>query len=81
MTTTRSSSGEVHCLLCGRCLAEIESDPDGVLHLRRFAGADRAQAMVRVVHGKLHCGRCGGRAFVEWDLVPTGSVGRVGAAA
>jgi hypothetical protein len=60
--------GEVHCIACGRCIADIELRADGRLYLNPPAGAGRDMA-VRVAGGRLHCARCGGRAFVEWDLL------------
>jgi hypothetical protein len=71
MNSTQTTYGEVHCLLCGRCLADIATGPDGRLRLRRTRSAGEPKDMVRLVRGKLHCARCGGRAFVEWDLLPT----------
>ncbi len=63
--------GEVHCLLCGRYLADIEAGPAGQLRLRRPKQGERAAGTVS--GGRLHCGKCGGRAFVEWDLLFSGS--------
>ena len=57
--------GEVHCMLCGRCVADIEVREDGRLHLSSPRSSEDGRIKVRVVAGKLHCGRCGGRAFVE----------------
>ena len=69
MSTSHPTQGEVRCLLCGRCLAEVRTGEDGRLHLRRISGQDPRDT-VRMVRGKLQCARCGGRAFVEWDLMP-----------
>jgi hypothetical protein len=60
MNTMQSEQGEIHCLLCGRYLADIRTTSEGQSRLRR--------ALVKLVGGRLHCARCGGRAFVEWDL-------------
>ncbi|MFN8559834.1 MAG: hypothetical protein U0531_21620 [Dehalococcoidia bacterium] len=65
------SYGEIRCLLCGRCLADVESAADGRVILRRSANTDGPRTTVRMVRGRLHCARCGGRAFVEWDLMTT----------
>lgn len=69
MSSVHPTYGEVHCLLCGRCLAEVRTGDDGRLHLRRIPGQDPNES-VRLVRGRLQCARCGGRAFVEWDLMP-----------
>lgn len=60
--------GEVRCLLCGRYLCDISSE-DGRMRLldRKHAGGGREN--LKLVRGKLHCARCSGRAFVEWDLL------------
>lgn len=69
MKDRRSSHGELRCLLCGRCLANIERDAAHQLHLRQATGSAHPRVTVKVLRGKLHCARCGGRAFVEWDLM------------
>src|SRR4051812_16659729 len=58
--------GELHCLSCGRYLADVaEASPD-VYRLLPVAGAPRAK--VRLREGRPFCSLCGGRAFVEHDL-------------
>jgi hypothetical protein len=71
MNETNAEYGEVHCMLCGRHLADIRSHEDGKLQLLRPRNGAVA-ATVRVAAGKLTCTNCGGRAFVEWDLLPSG---------
>jgi hypothetical protein len=68
MNATRVEQGEIHCLLCGRYLADIRSGGDGSVRLSRAPHGGHPQDMVKLVSGRLHCARCGGRAFVEWDL-------------
>ncbi len=80
MSSVQPTYGEVHCLLCGRCLAEVRTGDDGRLHLRRVAAQDPRDT-VRIVRGKLQCARCGGRAFVEWDLMPASRPNGAGVAA
>ena len=69
MTATLTERGELHCLLCGRYLADVEAHADGKVHLRRPPQVRDLNDVVRIVDGKLHCTHCGGRAFVEWDLL------------
>jgi hypothetical protein len=71
MSDTNIEHGEIHCLLCGRYLADICHGADGSLRLLRAPHGEQPQTMVKLVGGRLHCARCGGRAFVEWDLVAT----------
>jgi hypothetical protein len=68
MTTIQSEHGEIHCLLCGRYLADIRTGSDGQSRLRRAPHGEHPATMVKLMGGRLHCARCGGRAFVEWDL-------------
>lgn len=71
MHETQVEQGEVHCLLCGRYLADIRYGGDGSLRLLRAPHGDRLQDTIKVLGGRLHCARCGGRAFIEWDLTAT----------
>jgi hypothetical protein len=68
MNDTRTEQGEIHCLLCGRYLADIRAGVDGRMRLSRAPHGEHPQDTVRLVNGRLHCARCGGRAFVEWNL-------------
>jgi DNA-directed RNA polymerase subunit RPC12/RpoP len=57
--------GDVHCLNCGRALAEVvRNQDDGKLYLRPTSNQSNVQV---IVAGRrlLRCRRCGGRAFVE----------------
>lgn len=56
-------TGEVHCLACGRYLADVAEGSDGILHLLPIIGARRP--LVDLRQGRPFCSRCGGRAFVE----------------
>jgi hypothetical protein len=63
--TERTPIGDVHCLNCGRSLAEVVRKPeDGKLALRPAIHQSDVQV---VVAGKrlLRCRHCGGRAFIE----------------
>ncbi len=64
-----NQQGEVRCMLCGRYVADIEVRDGGRLHLSSPRNSQDDRITVRVVAGKLHCGRCGGRAWVEWDML------------
>lgn len=63
--TATPISGEVHCLACGRYLANVAEGSDGILHLRPIIGECRPQVELR--QGRPFCSRCGGRAFVETE--------------
>ncbi len=73
MNILRSQYGEIHCLMCGRYLADIEADANGRMKLGRARNGENPARSVWVKAGRLHCARCGGRAFVEWDLMPSGA--------
>ncbi|MHB8578018.1 MAG: hypothetical protein ACYDCQ_22120 [Dehalococcoidia bacterium] len=60
-------SGEVHCLTCGRYLADITEGEGSKLRLLPVYGHARHQVELR--QGKPFCRHCGGRAFVEYDVV------------
>ncbi len=67
--------GEVRCLLCGRYLADITLLEDGRLVLHRPPHGDDPARTLRLRGGALHCRKCGGRAFIEWELMPVGQAG------
>jgi hypothetical protein len=71
MTEHQGEFGEIRCMLCGRHLADIQAHEDGRLQLMRPNAGAKSRASVRVDGGRLHCTHCGGRAFVEWDLLPS----------
>jgi hypothetical protein len=58
-------TGEVHCLACGRYLANVAEGTNGILHLRPINGERRPLVALR--QGRPFCSRCGGRAFVETE--------------
>lgn len=60
MATNRA---DVTCLNCGRYLGEIENAGGRLRMLRRGTGG----VAPRVMGGSLRCGRCGGRALIEWS--------------
>ncbi len=65
LSTDQGPIGDVHCLNCGRTLAEVTRKPDdGTLHLRPTTNQSNVQV---IVAGRrlLRCRHCGGRAFVE----------------
>jgi hypothetical protein len=65
LSTDQGPIGDVHCLNCGRALAEVVRDlDDGKLHLRPTSNQSNVQVMV-AGRRLLRCLRCGGRAFVE----------------
>lgn len=64
MATARA---EVTCLNCGRFLGEIENAGGRLRMLRAGTGG----ITPRVAGGHLRCGRCGGRALVEWGAETT----------
>jgi hypothetical protein len=67
--------GEVRCLLCGRYLADITLLEDGRLELHRPPHGETPDQTLCLRRGALHCRKCGGRAFIEWELMPAGQVG------
>lgn len=62
--------GEVHCLNCGRTLAEAIRNPlSGKLRLR--PALNQASVQVELTERReLRCGRCHGRALVEPLIQP-----------
>ena len=57
--------GEVHCLNCGRSLAEVVRDGStGKLRMQPSLNQTHVQVLVAGRH-LLRCARCRGRAFVE----------------
>jgi hypothetical protein len=57
--------GEVHCLNCGRVLANVvRASEQGGFRLRPAMGQSTVQVKIPSP-GLLRCGRCNGRAFVE----------------
>jgi len=60
-------SGEVHCLTCGRYLADITEGKGSKLRLLPITGQTRHGVTLK--GGKPFCRHCGGRAFVEYDVV------------
>lgn len=64
LDTDRNAIGDVHCLNCGRALAQLIHDPDGQYRLVPTVNQSTVQV---IVAGRrlLRCRRCGGRAFVE----------------
>ncbi len=68
MTTTRAAVsliGEVHCLNCGRILAEVVDSGEGGRHLLRRAARHAVIEVTLVGPHSLQCAHCGGRAMVE----------------
>lgn len=63
--------GEIHCLLCGRYLADIAANGSH-MRLIRPRNGPTGPIRIRLQNGRLYCTHCGGRAFVEWDLLPSG---------
>lgn len=58
--------GEVHCLNCGRSLAEVVRDgSSGKLQMQPAINQSRVQVLVAGRH-LLRCAHCHGRAFVEF---------------
>lgn len=78
MSNPKTERGEVRCLLCGRYLADINRT-GAALRLVRAPHGSSVHDSIRLTAGRLHCVRCGGRAFVEWDLMV--GVSRVAGAA
>jgi hypothetical protein len=70
-------TGEVHCLSCGRYLADVAETESGLLRLRPIIGERRP--LVELRNGRPFCGRCGGRAFVEADVARRRVFGKVAA--
>jgi DNA-directed RNA polymerase subunit RPC12/RpoP len=64
LQTSQQAIGDVHCLNCGRTLAELVHNPDDGYRLQPTVNQSTVQV---VVAGRrlLRCRRCGGRAFVE----------------
>ena len=60
-------TGEVHCLACGRYLADATSTDSQPLRLTPIGGKGRVP--VRVERGHAFCLYCGGRAFLENEIV------------
>ena len=60
-------TGEVHCLACGRYLADAISTDSQPLRLTPIGGKGRVP--VRVERGHAFCLYCGGRAFLENEIV------------
>jgi hypothetical protein len=60
-------TGEVHCLACGRYLADATSTDSEPLRLTPIGG--RGRVPVRVQKGHAFCLYCGGRAFLENEIV------------
>jgi ribosomal protein S27E len=60
-------TAEVHCLACGRYLADATSIDNQPLRLTPIGGKGRVP--VRVEKGMAFCRYCGGRAFVENEIV------------
>jgi hypothetical protein len=56
-------TGEVHCLACGRYLADATSTDNQPLRLSPIGDSKRIP--VRVEKGRAYCLYCGGRAFLE----------------
>jgi hypothetical protein len=81
MMTGTIEHGEIHCLLCGRYLADIRTTSDGHARLRRAPHGEHPAATVKLVGRRLHCARCGGRAFIEWDLTTSASASASASAA
>ncbi len=67
--------GELRCLLCGRYLADITLHGDGRVELHRPPHGEDPARTLRRQGNALHCRKCGGRAFIEWDLLPVGQTG------
>ncbi|MER3420745.1 MAG: hypothetical protein C4290_09585 [Chloroflexota bacterium] len=67
--------GEVRCLLCGRYLADATIGEDGRVTLLPAPRGEDPTRTVRLRGGALHCTKCGGRAFIEQDLLPIGQSG------
>lgn len=81
MNDAHLDHGEIHCLLCGRYLADIERTDKGLMRLIPAPNCAKPASRVRVERGRLHCAICGGRAWVEWDLLPTSAADRIRTAA
>lgn len=67
--------GEVRCLLCGRYLADAAVGEGGRVTLLPAPHGEPPARTLRLRGGALHCAKCGGRAFIERDLLPTGQTG------
>lgn len=66
-------SGEVHCLACGRYLADAAGSAGAPLRLLPVGG--RGRIGVRVdPRGQAFCRYCGGRAFLENEIVRQSTV-------
>ena len=59
-------SGEVHCLTCGRYLADVTEGTGARLRLLPVNGRSHHDVLLK--QGKPFCKHCGGRAFVEYDV-------------
>jgi DNA-directed RNA polymerase subunit RPC12/RpoP len=68
---TISLIGEVHCLNCGRTLAEVVHDGSDGRHLLRPAAHQEVIEVKLIGPRALQCRRCGGRAMVEPFEQPT----------
>jgi len=63
--TEKTPIGDVHCLNCGRALAELVRDPeDGKFGLRPAIHQSAVQVLI-AGRRLLRCRHCGGRAFIE----------------
>jgi len=65
LDTNPNAIGDVHCLNCGRALAQVVRNPvDGGFQLLPTVNQSTLQV---ILAGRrlLRCRRCGGRAFVE----------------
>lgn len=77
MNEANVDHGEIHCMLCGRYLADIERTSDGRMRLIAAPNGEQPATRVRVERGRLHCAVCGGRAWAEWDLLPTSAADHI----
>jgi DNA-directed RNA polymerase subunit RPC12/RpoP len=64
LETSQNAIGDVHCVNCGRTLAELVHRSDGGFQLQPTINQSSVQV---IVAGRrlLRCRHCGGRAFVE----------------
>ena len=65
LNTDRNAIGDVHCLNCGRALAQVVRNPANDSY-QLLPTVNQSTVQV-IVAGRrlLRCRRCGGRAFVE----------------
>jgi DNA-directed RNA polymerase subunit RPC12/RpoP len=64
MVSDENAIGDVHCLNCGRALAQVVRNQTGGYQLLPTIHQSTVQVIVAGRH-LLRCRRCGGRAFVE----------------